>query len=117
MSVFHVSTLEFLSKAYPPTLTVEQVSEITSEQPQTIRNLISQGRYRVPSFKIGRKRVFRLLDVAEYIDRQRLACRIDLMLGERCVAKVGALLHRIPGQDSVQINTQGAKKLSSAIGE
>jgi hypothetical protein len=73
MSVFHVSTLEFLSKTYPPTLTVDQVSEITSEQPQTIRNLISQGRYRVPSFKIGRKRVFRLLDVAEYIDRQRLA--------------------------------------------
>ncbi|WP_454734313.1 helix-turn-helix domain-containing protein [Cupriavidus pauculus] len=73
MSVFHVSTLEFLSKTYPPTLSVEQVSEITSEQPQTIRNLISQGRYRVPSFKIGRKRVFRLVDVAEYIDQQLLA--------------------------------------------
>ncbi|CAG9170422.1 helix-turn-helix domain-containing protein [Cupriavidus pinatubonensis] len=73
MSFFHVSTLEFLSKTYPPTLTVEQVSEITSEQPQTIRNLISQGRYRVPSFKIGRKRVFRLLDIAEFIDQQLLA--------------------------------------------
>lgn len=73
MSVFHISTLEFLSKTYPPTLTVEQVSEITSEQPQTIRNLISQGRYRVPSLKVGRKRVFRLVDIAEFIDQQLLA--------------------------------------------
>lgn len=70
MAVFPISTLEFLCKSYPPTLTVEQVSEITSEQPQTIRNLVSQGRYRIPSFKIGRKRVFRLVDVADFIDRQ-----------------------------------------------
>ncbi|WP_108525321.1 MULTISPECIES: helix-turn-helix domain-containing protein [unclassified Pseudomonas] len=60
-------------ESYPPTLTVEQVSEITSEQPQTIRNLVSQGRYRIPSFKIGRKRVFRLIDVAQFIDQQFLA--------------------------------------------
>lgn len=73
MPVFSVSTLEFLNKSYPPTLTVEQVSEITSEQPQTIRNLVSQGCYRIPSFKIGRKRVFRLIDVADFIDRQFLA--------------------------------------------
>lgn len=73
MVVFPVSTLDFLCKSFPPTLTVEQVSEITSEQPQTIRNLVSQGCYRIPSFKIGRKRVFRLVDVAEFIDRQFLA--------------------------------------------
>ncbi|KOF53025.1 hypothetical protein AD428_16330 [Achromobacter sp. DMS1] len=73
MAVFPVNTLDFLSKSYPPTLTVEQVSQITSEQPQTIRNLVSQGRYRIPSFKIGRKRVFRLVDVAEFIDQQLLA--------------------------------------------
>jgi len=73
MAVFPISTLEFLCKSYPPTLSIEQVSEITSEQPQTIRNLVSQGRYRIPSFKIGRKRVFRLVDVAEFIERQFLA--------------------------------------------
>ena len=73
MAVFPVSTLDFLCKSYPPTLNVEQVSEITSEQPQTIRNLVSQGCYRIPSFKIGRKCVFRLVDVADFIDRQFLA--------------------------------------------
>ena len=73
MSIFHVNTLEFLSTSYPPTLTVDQVSQITSEHSQTIRNLISLGSYRIPSFKIGRKRVFRLIDVAEFIERQRIA--------------------------------------------
>lgn len=73
MHIFTVSTLDFLSKNFPPTLTVEQVSQITSEHSQTIRNLVSLGSYRIPSFKIGRKRVFRLIDVAEYIEQQRAA--------------------------------------------
>jgi hypothetical protein len=32
-----VTFLDFLSSRYPPTLTIEQVGEITSENPQTIR--------------------------------------------------------------------------------
>lgn len=70
MSFRAPSFLDFLSSKYPPTLTVEQVSEITSEHPQTIRNMVSQKRYHVPSFKVGRKRLFRLTDVASFIDRQ-----------------------------------------------
>lgn len=65
------TTLEYLSARYPPTLSVDQVGEITSEHPQTIRNMVSKGAYRIPSFKIGSKRVFWLSDVAAFLDEQR----------------------------------------------
>ncbi|MFX3545888.1 helix-turn-helix domain-containing protein [Ralstonia mannitolilytica] len=68
MAFAQLTFLEYLTPLYPPTLSVRQVSEITSETEQTIRNAISLGRYPIPSFKIGSKRVFRLLDVATYID-------------------------------------------------
>lgn len=68
MAFTQLTFLEYLTPLYPPTLSVRQVSEITSETEQTIRNAISQGRYPIPSFKLGGKRVFRLLDVADYID-------------------------------------------------
>jgi hypothetical protein len=67
-----LSTLFFdtLSKQYPPTLSVHLLSEITNEHEQTIRNKVSQGSYPIASFKIGRKRLFKLIDVAAYIDQQ-----------------------------------------------
>ncbi len=64
------TSLAYLSSLYPPALSVAQVAEITSEAPQTIRNRLSAGTYPVPSFKVGRKRAFRLVDVAAFIDRQ-----------------------------------------------
>lgn len=64
------TSLAYLSSLYPPALSVAQVAEITSEAPQTIRNRLSAGTYPVPSFKVGRKRAFRLIDVAAFIDRQ-----------------------------------------------
>lgn len=66
----YTTTLDYLMGRYPPSLTVQQVGEITSESEGSIRNAISRGRYPIPSFRIGRKRVFRLLDVAAYIDQQ-----------------------------------------------
>ncbi|HCE6497186.1 TPA: helix-turn-helix domain-containing protein [Pseudomonas aeruginosa] len=74
MALAELSLISFLTPLYPPTLTVRQVSEITSENEQTIRNAISQGKYPIPSFKLGSKRLFRLLDVATYIDG---LCAID----------------------------------------
>ncbi|WP_158332653.1 helix-turn-helix domain-containing protein [Burkholderia multivorans] len=63
-SAGHAGTsLAYLSSLYPPALSVAQVAEITSEAPQTIRNRLSKGskvKYPIPSFKVGRKRVFRL---------------------------------------------------------
>lgn len=67
-----VTTVEFLRNQFPPTLSVRQVSKITSEHEQTIRNKLSKETYPIPSFKIGRKRLFRLVDVAAFIDQQCL---------------------------------------------
>lgn len=73
MAFAQLTFLEYLTPLYPPTLSVRQVSEITSETEQTIRNAISLGRYPIPSFKIGSKRVFSLLEVAGYLEALRTA--------------------------------------------
>lgn len=64
------SSLPYLSSLYPPALSIAQVAEITSEAPQTTRNRLSKGTYPIESGKVGRKRVFRLIDVAALIDQQ-----------------------------------------------
>lgn len=73
MNLPTVSTLDYLSSRYPPSLSVKQVGEITSESVDTIRQALSRGRYPIPSFKVGSRRVFRLIDVAAYIDQQYVA--------------------------------------------
>lgn len=64
-----LSSLEFLASRYPATLSVKQLSLITSESEQTIRNKLSCGSYPIVSFLHGRKRLFRLIDVAHYLDQ------------------------------------------------
>lgn len=61
--------LDLLTSKYPPTVNVRQVSEITSQDEQTIRNALSTGRFQIPSFKLGRKRLFRLTDVAQHLEQ------------------------------------------------
>jgi len=68
-----VASIEYLSTRYLPTLSIHEVSEITGEHEQTIRNRLSAGDYPIASFKVGKRRLFRLLDVATYIDQQCLA--------------------------------------------
>lgn len=68
-----VTSLEYLSTRYSPTLSVPDVSEITGEHEQTIRNRLSAGDYPIASFKIGKRRLFRLQDIAAYIDQMCLA--------------------------------------------
>lgn len=64
-----LSSLDFLASRYPATLSVKQLSLITSESEQTIRNKLSCGSYPITSFLHGRKRLFRLIDVAQYLDQ------------------------------------------------
>lgn len=64
-----LSSLDFLASRYPATLSVKQLSLITSESEQTIRNKLCCGSYPIASFLMGRKRVFRLIDVALYLDQ------------------------------------------------
>ncbi len=70
MYVTPSSFFEYLTSKYPPTLSIRLLSEITNETEQTIRNAISKGTYPIPSFKFGSKRLFRLTDVAAFIDQQ-----------------------------------------------
>jgi hypothetical protein len=68
-----VTWLEYLSTRYSPLVTVDQLSEITTEHPVTIRKLVSKGTYAIPSLKIRSKRLFRLTDVATFIEQQYAA--------------------------------------------
>lgn len=73
---------DYLLSRYPPTITVDQLSEITSEHPNTIRNLISKGAYGIPSYKHRSKRLFRITDVARFIEQQFEACNGRELAGE-----------------------------------
>ena len=69
-SIRPASTLDYLTRFYGPNVTLSELSSITTQNVKTIQNGILKGEYPIPSFKIGGKRVFRLLDVADYLDRQ-----------------------------------------------
>lgn len=64
------SSLDYLIQYYGPNVTLNELSSITTQGVRTIQNAIVKGDYPIPSFKIGSKRVFRLVDVADYLDRQ-----------------------------------------------
>lgn len=64
-----LSTLDLLTQRYRVLLTIPEVAEITSMQPQTIRNRLARGDFPIPSLKIGRRRLFRVVDVAAFLDR------------------------------------------------
>jgi hypothetical protein len=65
-----LTTLEYLSALYPPTVSVEQLAQITCLHAGTIRNQLSgeNPRFPIPSFRQGKKRCFSLVDVAVYLD-------------------------------------------------
>ncbi len=69
------TTTELLLAQFAPAvlLTLKQVSQVTGQAEQTIRNLISQGRTTLPTRKIGGKRVVHVLDLASWLDEQRAA--------------------------------------------
>lgn len=68
------TTAELLVKQFAPSvlLTIKQVAQVTGQAEQTIRNLISQGRTTLPTRKLGGKRVVHVLDLAEWLDQQRV---------------------------------------------
>lgn len=64
-----ITTLDLLAQRYPVLLTIPDVAEVTSMQPQTIRNRLARGDFPIPSLKIGRRRLFRVIDVAAFLDQ------------------------------------------------
>lgn len=82
-SIRPACTLDFLSRYYGPNLTLRDLSSITTQHEQTIRNSVYKGEYPIPSFKIGGKRLFRLMDVAAYIDQQYAAANTPVKTPKR----------------------------------
>jgi hypothetical protein len=67
-----LSTLDFLRARFDTlSISVAQLSLVTREHEQSIRNSLSQGKYPIQSFKAGGKRLFLLVDVAAFIDQSR----------------------------------------------
>jgi predicted DNA-binding transcriptional regulator AlpA len=66
------TTAELLVSQFAPAvlLSIKQVSQVTGQAEQTIRNLISQGRTTLPTRKVGGKRVVHVLDLAAWLDEQ-----------------------------------------------
>ena len=67
------STADLLVRQFAPAvlLTLKQVSLVTGQAEQTLRNLISQGRTTLPTRKIGGRRLVHVLDLAEWLEAQR----------------------------------------------
>lgn len=68
------TTVEVLIELFAPAvlLTLKQVAQVTGQAEQTLRNLISEGRTTLPSRKVGGKRVVHVLDLAEWLEEQRV---------------------------------------------
>lgn len=81
---FQIATsLDYLTQHYGPVVTIGELSSITTQSEKTITNSLHKQTYPIPSFKIGRKRVFRLVDVAAYIDQQLAAASASISTKQR----------------------------------
>ena len=69
------TTAELLVSQFAPAvlLSLKQVSQVTGQAEQTIRNLVSQGSTTLPTRKIEGRRVVHVLDLAAWLDEQRIA--------------------------------------------
>ncbi len=53
-----------------PFLTIDEVGKLLHTPKRTIQQSIYSGRFEIPSFKINKQRMVRLVDIADYIDGQ-----------------------------------------------
>lgn len=66
-----MTTLELLLQRYSPLLTLEQLGEVLSMSPGSLRNAISAGEFHIPTSRIGKRRYADVRDVAAFLDAQR----------------------------------------------
>lgn len=67
-----LSTIEVLALRYSALMTIPEVAEAIKFAPQTIRNQMVEESFPIPSHKNkAKRRVCYLVDVAEYLDRQK----------------------------------------------
>jgi hypothetical protein len=61
---------ELIAKFNKPIIELNEMSELLSIPKRSLQQSIYQGRFEVPTFALGRKRMCRLSDLAAYIDAQ-----------------------------------------------
>ncbi len=69
------TTAELLVSQFAPAvlLNIKQVSQVTGQAEQPIRNLISEGSTTLTTRKVGGRRVVHVLDLAAWLDAQRIS--------------------------------------------
>ena len=77
-------TAELLIELFAPAvlLTLKQVAQVTGQAEQTLRNLISEGRTTLPNCKVGGKRMVHILDLANWLDKQRIPNEAQFLAAE-----------------------------------
>jgi len=65
--------LEYLLREYGPTMTMTQVAQALKVTPKTIyaRRDAHGGDFEIPSYTIGRRRLFNTQDVANYLAKNQ----------------------------------------------
>lgn len=68
-NVINISTLDSLQRLFPGATSIgsRALAEVLGIPRKTISNF--GDRFAIPSFRVGRHRLYRLLDVAHYIDK------------------------------------------------
>lgn len=63
------TTLQLLLDRYDAiTLTTDQLAEVLHMDTKSLLNAVSAGRFPIPTFRAGRKRLANTIDVARYLD-------------------------------------------------
>ena len=67
-----ITTYELLGQVYPPLLSLEQLADLAGLAVRTLRNWISAGQFPLPVVKLGGSVRVKLVDVANWIDRETI---------------------------------------------
>ena len=65
-----ITTYDMLSQSYPPLLSLEQLADLAGLAVRTLRNWLTNGQFPLPVVKLGGSVRVRLVDVADWIDRE-----------------------------------------------
>lgn len=97
-----LSTIEILALRYSAVMTIPEVAEATKFATQTIRNQLVNEAFPIPSHKNkAKRRIFYLVDVAEYLDRQK-GLRVEVISRRGRPTKAEQIRHRHGVDDDAQ---------------
>jgi len=67
-----ITNLQLLINKYDSvTLDMDQLAEVLHMKTKSLLNSISAGRFQIPTYRTGRKRLVNIVDVAEFLDARK----------------------------------------------